>query len=339
MSTTNFNPPWLQVPLVDLRTGRINEAWAKFLIDLWVRSGSGTPPPVPVDPTNYVLLTDDAEDSASSLVESVFLSAQEDTPYPQPYDARLFEDEAIPANPGCSGLDLDDEVLGVLYSRQIEAGTGLTGGGSFRNQIVTLNVESILDSTARVQVLDNATLIGARRAINFIEGPNIITTLTDDAVNERVDVTITATPTTLTLGSDFITSAASMQSVTGMSIAVGANQVWKIEVRGKYQTAAATTGAGISLLLPAGATVSGLALIRQAANGTASFFQASLTVSDENWASASVIAPNTDYIVFLSAVVAVGASAGNIQLRWRSEVAASNAVLRAGSRMIGQRLS
>jgi hypothetical protein len=141
------------------------------------------------------------------------------------------------------------------------------------------------------------------------------------------------------LASDFATGSTTNVDVTGMNHAVGANEVWEVRVIGRYQTVATTTGAGISLTIPTGATVTGVADIRQAASGTDSFYQADILANDANITSASVVAANTDYPVLLRAIVIVAANAGNIQLRWRSEIASSNATLRAGTRMILQRLA
>ena len=49
------------------------------------------------------------------------------------------------------------------------------------------------DVNARVAVENNGTLVGTRRAINFIPGTNVSLTIADDAANEEVDVTINAT--------------------------------------------------------------------------------------------------------------------------------------------------
>jgi hypothetical protein len=144
---------------------------------------------------------------------------------------------------------------------------------------------------------------------------------------------ITGGPTVRRLAADFVSSAVALSSVTGMSVAALANTTWNVQVRGRYRTAATTTGAGMSLLLPAGSTINGRASIRQAASGTDSFYEQELLASDQNFASASVVAANTDYAVLLDATVTIGATPGDIQLRWRSEVAASDATLRAGTVM------
>jgi hypothetical protein len=50
-----------------------------------------------------------------------------------------------------------------------------------------------LDANARVAVQQGGTLVGTRRAINFIAGTNVSLNITDDSANERVNVTINAT--------------------------------------------------------------------------------------------------------------------------------------------------
>jgi len=49
-----------------------------------------------------------------------------------------------------------------------------------------------LDANARVTVKQGGTTVGTRRAINFIAGSNISLSISDDAANEEVDVTISA---------------------------------------------------------------------------------------------------------------------------------------------------
>jgi hypothetical protein len=84
-----------------------------------------------------------------------------------------------------------------------------------------------LDANARVAVQQGGTLVGTRRAINFIAGTNVSLNITDDSTNERVNVTINATgggsgvgldvyPKVLTPGSgwDDTTSSALWEMVT-----------------------------------------------------------------------------------------------------------------------------
>ncbi len=49
-----------------------------------------------------------------------------------------------------------------------------------------------VDATARHNILKAGTLIGTRRGLNLIQGTNVTLTMTDDAANERVNVTVDA---------------------------------------------------------------------------------------------------------------------------------------------------
>lgn len=40
---------------------------------------------------------------------------------------------------------------------------------------------------------NTATTVGARRNLNFIEGSNVTLTLTDDSVNDEIEITIAST--------------------------------------------------------------------------------------------------------------------------------------------------
>lgn len=50
----------------------------------------------------------------------------------------------------------------------------------------------LLDATARSNISKAGTLIGTRRGLNLVQGTNVTLTMTDNAVSERVDVTIDA---------------------------------------------------------------------------------------------------------------------------------------------------
>jgi hypothetical protein len=83
-------------------------------------------------------------------------------------------------------------VGGVPVTRQVIAGTGLSGGGPLSAD-VTLNV--VANTTVQqTRVSNNGTLIGVRQETNFIAGSNVTLTVADNAGSNRVDVTIAATP-------------------------------------------------------------------------------------------------------------------------------------------------
>jgi hypothetical protein len=81
--------------------------------------------------------------------------------------------------------------IGVPTSRQIIAGTGLTGGGDL-SMDRTLSVVNET-TTQLVRVSKAAAVQGTRGEINFIEGSNITLTVADAAANNRVNVTIAST--------------------------------------------------------------------------------------------------------------------------------------------------
>lgn len=72
--------------------------------------------------------------------------------------------------------------------------------------------------------------------------------------------------TTLTLASDSTVSTTTNADVSGMSFTALANTDYEIEVLGSFQTAATTTGIGISLNIPSG-SVNGF-VIAPSANTT-----------------------------------------------------------------------
>jgi hypothetical protein len=79
---------------------------------------------------------------------------------------------------------------GVIQSRNINTGAGLTGGGNLSTDL-TLSV--VPDSVnQQVQVLQAGALVGTRHAINFINGANATVTIADNSGNNRIDVTVSA---------------------------------------------------------------------------------------------------------------------------------------------------
>jgi hypothetical protein len=66
-----------------------------------------------------------------------------------------------------------------------------------------------LDANARVGVMNAGILVGTRRRVNFIAGTNVTLNVTDDATNEKVDVTINAQGG----GEPFVTATAPPQVI------------------------------------------------------------------------------------------------------------------------------
>lgn len=132
------------------------------------------------------------------------------------------------------------------------------------------------------------------------------------------------------LAANFANSTVTPSDVTGMNFAVAANTKYEVEVFGVYQTAAATTGVGMSMSAPAGSSLAMYMLTPISATASGSTLQR--TGSDPTGATASVDTLNADVPLFAKGMVNVANTAGTVQLRWRSEVAASAATL-IGSRV------
>lgn len=94
--------------------------------------------------------------------------------------------------PESSVTNLVTDLAGkVPTTRNINTTSPITGGGDLSaDRTLAFDSSVLLDNNARVKVYKNTVAVGVRRELNFIEGTNITLTLTDDAINDRVDVEI-----------------------------------------------------------------------------------------------------------------------------------------------------
>jgi hypothetical protein len=145
-------------------------------------------------------------------------------------------------------------------------------------------------------------------------------------------------PALRVLASDFNNSASTLLDVTGLTIPIGANEAWKFELFGRYQTADAATGAGLSLTAPSGATIGGRVWFRQGSDGTDGFWETEILTSGADTTSANVVAQNVPYSCGFSIYVSNGTMTGNVQVQFRSENT-NQARLLAGTAFIGIRLA
>lgn len=134
---------------------------------------------------------------------------------------------------------------GVPTSRQIIAGTGLSGGGDLSaDRTLAVTNDS---TTQKLEVAANGTLQGTRKRINFISGTNATVTAVDDSTNNKVDVTISATgsggaglgsATPLALGTASAGSSTNasredhVHPTTGLTLASGGGQEGIVTVNG-----------------------------------------------------------------------------------------------------------
>lgn len=160
-----------------------------------------------------------------------------------------------------TGADLTD--AGAFYGRSRGAGLSEAAGG--------IAIAATLDSTARIIVRKQGTVIGTRRAVNLGEGLGIALTLADDGANEEVDVTVAQAD----LGRGFQAmwegkpGASSVRIVCGLpgrTLRIPASLTGALS--GVARTAAtAATDIAVKVTTDSGATWSSLGVLRLAAGG------------------------------------------------------------------------
>ena len=110
---------------------------------------------------------------------------------------------------------------GVPATRQVIAGTGLSGGGDLSgDRTLTVTPDA---TNQRVRVSAGGTLAGTRREINFVQGSNVTLAVADDAANNRVNVTITATGGGAAMPSNYWVNGALVGTRSTLNLIAGAN--------------------------------------------------------------------------------------------------------------------
>jgi hypothetical protein len=137
------------------------------------------------------------------------------------------------------------------------------------------------------------------------------------------------------LGADVANSTITLAAVTGLSFTASANTTYLVEVVGAFQSAATTTGIAVALDIPSGSVI-GQAL----SNISATTVGATEQIADNatTGATTAVRAANANIPLTARFVVAVGATGGNVQLQFRSEIAASAVTMKANLTAVGRRI-
>lgn len=141
---------------------------------------------------------------------------------------------------------------------------------------------------------------------------------------------------TVRLAADVTNSTVTIADVTGLFLALAANSTYAVEAKVMFQTAATTTGIRLTQTVPTGATV--LAQWNTPTSLTASTL-ANQRAADAGAASTAIDTANANTLASGSLLVITGATAGNLQIRFASEVAASNAVVKAGSNLVATKVA
>lgn len=142
--------------------------------------------------------------------------------------------------------------------------------------------------------------------------------------------------TTTRLTADVTNSTVTLANATGLAIALAASSTYAIDAMVMFQTAATTTGIRLTQTVPTGATV--VAQWNTPTSLTANTF-ANQRAADTGAASTAIDTANANTLATGSLLVVTAATAGNLQIRFASEVAASNAVIKAGSGLVALKLA
>ncbi len=142
--------------------------------------------------------------------------------------------------------------------------------------------------------------------------------------------------TTARLAADVTNNTTTLTNVTGLAIALAANSTYTIDAKVMFQTAATATGIRLTQTAPAGATV--VAQWNTPTSLTARTL-ANQRAADTGAATTGVDVANANTLACGSLLVMTGATAGNLQIRFASEVAGSNAVVKAGSHLVATKVA
>ena len=142
--------------------------------------------------------------------------------------------------------------------------------------------------------------------------------------------------TTVRLAADVTNNTTTLTNVTGLAIALAANSTYTIDAKVMFQTAATATGIRLTQTAPAGATV--VAQWNTPTSLTARTL-ANQRAADTGAATTGVDVANANTLACGSLLVMTGATAGNLQIRFASEVAGSNAVVKAGSHLVATKVA
>lgn len=141
---------------------------------------------------------------------------------------------------------------------------------------------------------------------------------------------------TVRLAADVTNNTTTLANVTALAVALAANSTYQIDGQVMFQTAATTTGIRLTQTVPTGATV--VAQWNTPTTLTANTL-ANQRAADTGAATTAIDTANANTLATASILVVTGATAGSLQIRFASEVAASNAVVKAGSNLVALKVA
>lgn len=129
-----------------------------------------------------------------------------------------------------------------------------------------------------------------------------------------------------------------MADVTALALPMEANAVYQVVCFVTFQSAATTTGLGLGYTSPTGCRCMCEVVVPLTSTAVASqlrtiFPSAAIAVNTGSVVGTGVTAINSDHTARISGIVRNGATAGNLQVQFRSEIAGSAITLQIGSEL------
>lgn len=118
-------------------------------------------------------------------------------------------------------------------------------------------------------------------------------------------------------------SSTTLNNAAAAAIALAANTVYRITLYVRFSSAATGTGIRLGLTCPTGSVISASVSIPVRSDSTSGSLQGTIVVSGDSVQGTGVELSNTAYIAVIQGVVSVGATAGNLQLQYATEVSGS----------------
>jgi len=133
-------------------------------------------------------------------------------------------------------------------------------------------------------------------------------------------------------------SATALANVTELTLAMAANGLYRVECFVTFQSAAATTGLNLGFTSPTGARCMLEVVVPIVSTAAASalrttFPNAATATNTGSVLGTGVTAVNSNHTARISGLVLSGATAGNFQVQFASEVSASAVTLQVGSEL------
>ena len=141
-------------------------------------------------------------------------------------------------------------------------------------------------------------------------------------------------PTIVRSTADTANSTVTLSDITGLFFAAAANQDYQFTSYILFTSAATTTGMALGVSCPAGATIAYSAAIPNAADSASATWSGWGTTSDDKIIGTGVQATGTGYLARIDGIVRIAGTAGNVQMRLCSEVAASAVTAKTGSLLV-----